>query len=648
MGGEIDKRLVRRTGRSGLEKDEDGKTTGDPQEQEDRLQNRMNENKRLVAVYAAREQRTRAVEGRWMGWRDGRADSWEEWKFPRGDRWNIVAPTRRVAGSDRRGMQVGANVVIKRGGVWMQGTVEQITADGSGRFWHELRIEDAELETCDLQKEEWMTESGVAEGKVQPARLRGAGREKTPAGSGSMTGVAPRKMRDILMGRQAVMKDDGIARARQEIRGAIREAERLVKKKEGVAGRAGKTLRRALIAMMEGRDSGTQVYYDALMAVIGGVMPGVDWRGEKELRDAYELHIRMAQAGAANAIERWMQMGRQPRKWTARRERARERMKVIMWAWREAVRRSKGEWGVDTVSDAGCDASPVWLPAGMIEEWSARPGISAVAPGSRGAWLMAYVKRQGDERRRKRRQHAAWRTRMEGPADWRARYITWVKRGLRPVGTMGNDNWKRWCQGMEAGEREGDGDDVKSNTIRFKRTREGYEVDGTDAMAMRRVVRALRLEGEVVTVAVARAGSGHGQLGTRKDAVAKPAGRRAMGLRWKRSRVGAAVLELMRAEMRQAKAWVAGQEASGEDDAAWDGANATDDVDGEWEEAQWEGDGVEMTEGDGEEKANDQEWHEPEEWELEMAREADTDQEWHEPAEWELEMAREADAFGDG
>ena len=55
-----------------------------------------------------------------------------------------------------------------------------------------------------------------------------------------------------------------------------------------------------------------------------------------------------------------------------------------------------------------------------------------------------------------------------------------------------------------------------------------------------------------------------------------------------------------------------------------------------------------MTEGDGEEKANDQEWHEPEEWELEMAREADTDQEWHEPAEWELEMAREADAFGDG
>ena len=76
--------------------------------------------------------------------------------------------------------------------------------------------------------------------------------------------------------------------------------------------------------------------------------------------------------------------------------------------------------------------------------------------------------------------------------------------------------------------------------------------------------------------------------------------------------------------------------------------DATDDVDEEWEEAQWEGDGVEMTEGDGEEEAHDQEWHEPEEWELEMAREADTDQEWHEPAEWELEMAREADAFGDG
>ena len=63
------------------------------------------------------------------------------------------------------------------------------------------------------------------------------------------------------------------------------------------------------------------------------------------------------------------------------------------------------------------------------------------------------------------------------------------------------------------------------------------------------------------------------------------------------------MLELMRAEMRQAIAWVAGQEASGEDDAAWDGADATDDVDGEWEEAQWEEDGVEVTEDDGGEKA---------------------------------------------
>ena len=155
---------------------------------------------------------------------------------------------------------MGANIVIKRGGVWMQGTVEQITADGSGKFWHELRIEDAEWETCDLQQEEWMTENGVAEGKVQSARIRGAVREKTPEGSGSMTGVAPWRMRDVLIGEQAVMKDDGIVRARQEIRGAMREAERLVKKKEGMAGRAGKTLRRALVAMMGGRDSGTQVY----------------------------------------------------------------------------------------------------------------------------------------------------------------------------------------------------------------------------------------------------------------------------------------------------------------------------------------------------------------------------------------------------
>ena len=57
---------------------------------------------------------------------------------------------------------------------------------------------------------------------------------------------------------------------------------------------------------------------------------------------------------------------------------------------------------------------------------------------------------------------------------------------------------------------------------------------------------------------------------------------------------------------------------------------------------------MKVTEGDGAEKAHDQEWHEAEEWELGMARESDADQEWHEPAEWDLEMARDADAFGDG
>ena len=64
-----------------------------------------------------------------------------------------------------------------------------------------------------------------------------------------------------------------------------------------------------------------------------------------------------------------------------------------------------------------------------------------------------YVKRQGDERRRKRRQYACVGGRVQygrGQADWRARDLTWVKRGLRPVGTMGMDHWKRWCQEMYA------------------------------------------------------------------------------------------------------------------------------------------------------------------------------------------------------
>ena len=88
------------------------------------LRDRQRENERLVAVYAAREQRTRMVEGRGDGWRTGRACSLAEWKAARGEAWQVVVP-RRAPRHDTK-MKLGAKIEIMEEGKWQVYTLRVV------------------------------------------------------------------------------------------------------------------------------------------------------------------------------------------------------------------------------------------------------------------------------------------------------------------------------------------------------------------------------------------------------------------------------------------------------------------------------------------------------------------------------------------
>lgn len=90
------------------------KRTADPNSMDARreiVRGRIQENERLAAVYAAREQRTRAVEGRGDGWREGRACSVADWQAPRGEEWQVVGPSKwRQNRRHKAAMKLGARI----------------------------------------------------------------------------------------------------------------------------------------------------------------------------------------------------------------------------------------------------------------------------------------------------------------------------------------------------------------------------------------------------------------------------------------------------------------------------------------------------------------------------------------------------------
>ena len=70
-----------------------------------------------------------------------------------------------------------------------------------------------------------------------------------------------------------------------------------------------------------------------------------------------------------------------------------------------------------------------------MEEWSYRPGLSAVVPGTVAGWLLGYARTRVEMRRSSRKQWAAWWVRMmwRDGEDWGGLYRDAVRQGKRPV-----------------------------------------------------------------------------------------------------------------------------------------------------------------------------------------------------------------------
>lgn len=176
-------------------------------------------------------------------------------------------------------------------------------------------------------------------------------------------------------------------------------------------------------------------------------------------------------------------------------------MGAVMWAWRQVARRNRGEWeGSTRVAVERGAGGMDWLPPAGAVEWSGRPMVTAIAPGSAGAWVMAWVKWQGPERVRQRKGGAAWRARMGGMVGWRARYTRWAEKGLRRVRPAHREQWSRWCEEVGEGGDGGKEDGVSvvrivSSTDGTKRVRAVTDGAVDDARA-RVVARAMTRAGE--------------------------------------------------------------------------------------------------------------------------------------------------------
>ena len=187
------------------------------------------------------------------------------------------------------------------------------------------------------------------------------------------------------------------------------------------------------------------------------------------------------------------------------------RMRVVMSEWHSVCRRRTGRWRmsgrVGRERDVGDDGSDELTPR-WIEEWSYRPGVSAVVPGTVNGWLLAYVRMRAQDVRRRREPWAAWAVRREWVPgqDWGALYRDRVQAGKRPVARQNEDMWTRWCE-MNAG------DTVEIEGVRIRRRGGTVWIAGRDARVVRRVVRAERMPGEQWVVRAGRGRNGEGGAG---------------------------------------------------------------------------------------------------------------------------------------
>ena len=335
---------------------------------------------------------------------------------------------------------------------------------------------------------------------------------------------------------------------------------------------------------------------------------------------------------------------------------------MVLWAWRGVVRWSTGDWGGSTRLRAEAKGGgPEWLSPGFVEELSVRPGISAVASGTVAAWLMAYARANAGARCASRKRCAAWRVRMEeGRRGWRRGYQAWVKSGLSPVKAKTRKAWKETCERMD-GERERArraAVGTEGSVTLVKRGVQGVVVEGEDGRLARKIARVLRQDGEQV-----QEGGGRAEA-TSARAEGAAAGVAAVGLRWRRAKMGQRALIWMRADFEAARGGdvqeIESREESdadgGPDGTGMEGGGAAPGEDGtigvngrerDGTDAPWV---VELRNGDeaDEEEQLEAEWREEIDGSEQMA-------EW--PTEYEEQLAREwfadeheerGQAFGDG
>ena len=142
--------------------------------------------------------------------------------------------------------------------------------------------------------------------------------------------------------------------------------------------------------------------------------------------------------------------------------------------WRHSARVGRERQGTEDCSD---ELTPRWM-----EEWSYRPGLSAVMPGTVAGWLLGYARTNVEMRRSSRKQWAAWWVRMMGRdgEDWGGLYRDAVRQGKRPVKTGAEEMWDRWC-GMNRGK------ELEVQGVQVRRHGQRVWIAGGDARMVRRV-----------------------------------------------------------------------------------------------------------------------------------------------------------------
>ena len=411
-------------------------------------------------------------------------------------------------------------IVMVRHGMPVISDMGQVATVEEGRYAHLTQDVDSMggAQWMRLQAVEWRWPAESKAAGAGAARTRG--RELTHVQMPEEGWCAPATHWDVWVGSQPAMRADAdMRREREHMLKGLRHAKRLAEGNSAIGAVTARMMRGAVIALTTGQGR----WRSELMQVVGGT-----WRMADETIGARKKHadamkameeaVRGVQRAAGAMLARWRQCSRKAVAWANRREVGRERMRVVLYAWREVRRRRDGWWrhssrvgrerqGTEDCSD---ELTPRWM-----EEWSYRPGLSAVMPGTVAGWLLGYARTNVEMRRSSRKQWAAWWVRMMGRdgEDWGGLYRDAVRQGKRPVKTGAEEMWDRWC-GMNRGK------EVEVQGVQVRRHGQRVWIAGGDARMVRRVVRVEKQAGETWVMRAGRGRNGEGSGGVWRGAAA--------------------------------------------------------------------------------------------------------------------------------